>query len=115
MHTMPEASLDRRWRYEGLLAENGHFLRPLVQALLQELLEAEMTEALGAENGERTPQRIGYRGVRGLGQYAGLTQATVEVLPEAAWPRCYMGLLKNPPNAVSTPSVGAMGAGTTRL
>jgi putative transposase len=27
----------------------------------QELLEAEMTEALGAEKGERTPARLGHR------------------------------------------------------
>ena len=32
-----------------------------MQAVLQELLEAEMTEALGAEKGERTAARLGYR------------------------------------------------------
>jgi transposase-like protein len=32
-----------------------------VQAVLQELLEAEMTEAPGAGKSERTPQRLGYR------------------------------------------------------
>ena len=46
---------------KALLAEDQDFLRPLVQAVLQELLEAEMTEALGAEKGERTPARLGYR------------------------------------------------------
>jgi putative transposase len=46
---------------KGLLAEEQDFLRPLVQAVLQELLEAEMTEALGAAKGERTPVRLGYR------------------------------------------------------
>ena len=40
---------------KALLAADRDFLRPLVQAVLQELLEAEMTEALGAEKGERTP------------------------------------------------------------
>jgi len=44
-----------------LLAEDRDFLRPLVQAVVQELLEAEMTEALGAEKGARTPERLGYR------------------------------------------------------
>jgi len=44
-----------------LLAEDQDFLRPLVQAVLQELLEAEMTEALCAGKGERTPARLGYR------------------------------------------------------
>lgn len=34
---------------KALLAEDGDFLRPVVQAVLQELLEAEVTEALGAE------------------------------------------------------------------
>lgn len=46
---------------KALLAEDRDFLRPLVQAVLQELLEAEMTEALGAEKGERTPLRLGHR------------------------------------------------------
>ena len=46
---------------KALLTEDRDFLRPLVQAVLQELLEAEMTEALGAERGERTASRLGYR------------------------------------------------------
>jgi transposase-like protein len=46
---------------KGLLAEQDDFLRPLVQAVVQEVLEAEMTEALGAEKSERTSQRAGYR------------------------------------------------------
>ena len=39
---------------KALLAEDEEFLRTLVRAALQEVLEAEMTEALGAEKGERT-------------------------------------------------------------
>ena len=46
---------------KALLSEDRDFLRPLVQAVLQELLEAEMTEVLGAEKGERTLARLGYR------------------------------------------------------
>jgi putative transposase len=46
---------------KALLAEDQDFLRPLVQAVLQELLAAEMTEAPGARKGERTPARLGYR------------------------------------------------------
>jgi putative transposase len=46
---------------KALLAEDRDFLRPLVQAVLQERLEAEMTETLGAEKGERTPARLGHR------------------------------------------------------
>jgi putative transposase len=33
----------------------------MVEAVLQELLEAEMTEALGAEKGERALTRLGHR------------------------------------------------------
>jgi putative transposase len=43
------------------LVEDRDFLRPLVQAVLRELLEGEMTEDLGAEKGERTPDRLGHR------------------------------------------------------
>jgi putative transposase len=46
---------------KALLAADADYLRPLVQAVLQELLEAEMTEALAASKGERTPDRLGYR------------------------------------------------------
>lgn len=46
---------------KALLAADPDFLRPLVQAVLQDFLEAEMTEALAAGKGERTPDRLGYR------------------------------------------------------
>jgi putative transposase len=38
---------------KALLAEDAEFLRALVRMALQEVLEAEMTEALGAGTGER--------------------------------------------------------------
>jgi Transposase, Mutator family len=38
---------------KAVLAEDDEFLRALVRMALQEVLEAEMTEALGAEKGER--------------------------------------------------------------
>jgi transposase-like protein len=62
MHTMtkPKGRLKLE-DVKTLLAEDRDFLRPLVQAVVQELLEAEMTEALGAEKGARTPERLGYR------------------------------------------------------
>jgi transposase-like protein len=44
-----------------LLAADEEFLRVLVRTALQEVLEAEMAEALGAEKGERTAGRQGYR------------------------------------------------------
>ena len=37
------------------------FLRPLVHAVIQEFLEAEMAEAVGAEKGERAEGRLSYR------------------------------------------------------
>jgi transposase-like protein len=62
MHTMPRGKLRPTLaEVKALLTEDRDFLRPLVQAVLQELLEAEMTEALGAEKGERTATRLGYR------------------------------------------------------
>src|ERR687891_400160 len=62
MHTMPRSKLRPTLEeVTALLAADRDFLRPLVQAVVQELLEAEMTEALGAEKGERTPQRLGHR------------------------------------------------------
>jgi transposase-like protein len=60
MHTMPRGKLRPTLaEVKALLAEERDFLRPLVQAVLQELLEAEMSEALCAEKGERTAGRLG--------------------------------------------------------
>src|ERR671911_1661776 len=62
MHTMPRGKLRPTLEeVKARLVEDRDFLRPLVQVVLQELLEAEMTEAVGAEKGERTPARLGYR------------------------------------------------------
>src|SRR5580692_12150760 len=44
-----------------LMAGEEDFLRPLVGLVVQEILEAEMNEALGAQKGERTEGRMGYR------------------------------------------------------
>ena len=46
---------------KALLAGDEEFLRALVRTALQEVLEVEMTQALGAEKGERTADRLGYR------------------------------------------------------
>jgi transposase-like protein len=46
---------------KALLGEDEEFLRALVRTALQEVLETEMTEAVGAEKGERTAERQGYR------------------------------------------------------
>src|SRR6266478_4851810 len=62
MHTMTErkgksGTID----VKALLAGDEEFLRALVRTALQEVLEAEMTEALGAEKSERAAGRLGYR------------------------------------------------------
>jgi putative transposase len=46
---------------QALLSGSEDLLRPLVQVAVQEFLEAEMNEALGAAKGERTAERLGYR------------------------------------------------------
>jgi putative transposase len=46
---------------KALLAGDEEFLRALMRTALQEVLEVEMAEVLGAEKGERTPRRLGYR------------------------------------------------------
>jgi transposase-like protein len=62
MHTMPRGKLrPTLGEVKALLAADRDFLRPIVEAVLQELLEAEMTEALGAAKGARTPDRLGDR------------------------------------------------------
>src|SRR5215472_2819676 len=44
-----------------LLGRDQDFVRVALEALLQAALEAEMTEAIGAEKGERTATRLSYR------------------------------------------------------
>jgi hypothetical protein len=44
-----------------LFSKSPDGLREIVRAVMQERLEAEMTDALGAEKGERTVARLGYR------------------------------------------------------
>ncbi len=57
---------ERKGKGEGidvkaLLAADEGFIRTVVQRTLQEMLEAEMTEAVGAGKGERTASRLAYR------------------------------------------------------
>ena len=47
--------------WKALIANQEDFLKPLIREVLQQVLESEMEEALGAEKGERTPNRLGYR------------------------------------------------------
>ncbi len=46
---------------KALLSDDSDYLRAMVQAIVQATLEAEMSEALQAEKGERTSERLGYR------------------------------------------------------
>jgi putative transposase len=47
--------------WKGVLAGQEDFLRALIQQVVQQLLETEMEEALGAGKSERTGTRVGYR------------------------------------------------------
>jgi putative transposase len=58
--TNREGKLSRSELKALLLSDEDGFRRVL-QTVVQETLEAEMTEAVGAEKGERTAERIGYR------------------------------------------------------
>ena len=61
-HTMTEKkSRPEVIDVKAVLAADDAFIRAVVRAALQEVLEAEMTEAVGAGKGERTPSRLGYR------------------------------------------------------
>src|SRR6476659_188593 len=46
---------------KAMKAEESDFLRPMVRTVIQEFLEAEMVEAVGAEKGERVEGRLSYR------------------------------------------------------
>ncbi len=46
---------------KAMMAEDGEFLRPMVRSVIQEFLEAEMAQAVGAEKGERVEGRLSYR------------------------------------------------------
>jgi putative transposase len=62
MHTMTvKKGKAEIGRMKELLAGDDEFIRSVVRAALQEVLEAEMTEAVGAGKGERTLARLGYR------------------------------------------------------
>jgi putative transposase len=47
--------------WKEVMREQEDFLRPLIREVIQQVLEAEMEEAVGAERSERTPNRQGYR------------------------------------------------------
>jgi putative transposase len=47
--------------WKAMMAGQEDFLRPLIQSVVQQVLEGEMDEALGAGKSERTEGRLGYR------------------------------------------------------
>lgn len=47
--------------WKAMMAEQQDFLRPLIREVLQQVMEGEMDELLGAEKSERTSSRVGYR------------------------------------------------------
>jgi len=59
---MTEKNVKRsKQEIKTLMAADEDFLRPMVKVILQEVLEAEMSEAVGAAKGERSAERCGYR------------------------------------------------------
>ena len=46
---------------KAMMVKDTDFLGPLVRTVIQEFLEAEMAEAVGAEKRERTEGRLSYR------------------------------------------------------
>jgi putative transposase len=46
---------------KAMMGQEEDFLRPLTKVALQEVLEAEMSEAVGAAKGERSSERLSYR------------------------------------------------------
>ena len=50
-----------RQEIKALMSQEEDFLRPLMKVTLQEVLEAEMDEAVGAAKSERSSVRLGYR------------------------------------------------------
>ena len=51
----------KKMNWKEMLGGQEDFLRPLIHEVVQQVLEAEMDEAVGAEKGERTANRQGYR------------------------------------------------------
>ena len=62
MHAMTKSSVKSSLiDLKRLVEEDEDYLRAMVQSLVEATLEAEMTLALGAEKGERSAARVGYR------------------------------------------------------
>jgi Transposase, Mutator family len=93
MHTMTKRQgKSGTINLKAVLAEDEEFLRALVRTALQEVLEAEMTEALGAEKGERASSRQGYRSGYTAGRWsrgsASLSCESRRIKPGGSRPSC---------------------------
>ena len=51
----------KKSNWKELMAQQEDFLRPLIQEVIQQVLEGEMEETVGAGKSERTANRQGYR------------------------------------------------------
>ena len=108
---------------KALLAGDEEFLRALVRTALQEVLEVEMTEALGAEKSKRTAVRVGYRsgyyGRTRITRIGSSSCASRKIEPDGSRPSCSsainaLGLVDQrdqsatgcEPGAVCRPSLG---------
>lgn len=60
-HNKIELNNDMITQLQQALSQDKDFLRPMIQATLQELLEEEMNLAIGAGKSERSTERLGYR------------------------------------------------------
>ena len=56
-----KATTKSKQNWRELITEDSDWLKGLVHQVVQEVLEAEMDEALQAGKGERTASRLGYR------------------------------------------------------
>jgi putative transposase len=62
MHTMTKLNVRPELiDVKGLLREDGDCLRTMAETIVQATLEAEKAASIGAEKGERTTERLGYR------------------------------------------------------
>ena len=83
-----------------LFSKSPDGLREIVRAVMQEMLEAEMTDALGAAKGERTAVRLGYRS----GYYSRTLITRVGKLELARRRTAMAASRPNSSNATSAPS-----------
>ena len=90
-----------------LLAEEEDYLRPLVGLVVQEVLDAEMSEVLGAQKGEKMGYRSGYY-VRNLVTRVGRLELRV---PQDRQGRFSTQLFER----LLKPKRQTMGAGTDRV